>query len=97
LEQQFFVRPIISKCLLRHERRFVEARQDQLELARIDIDVADGEDRELKFVLLRSTTGRRTVPPERNMITRPGWLSIFRVRQRIAEAPPSVRNQMLWN
>src|SRR5262245_55710051 len=30
--------------LLRHERRLVEARQDELELAWIGVDIADGED-----------------------------------------------------
>ena len=29
---------------LRHQRGFVEAREDQLQLARIGVDVADGED-----------------------------------------------------
>ena len=34
----------VAVRLLRHQRRLVEARQDELELARIPVDVADGED-----------------------------------------------------
>ena len=44
LEHQPLVRIDVAVRLLRHQRALVEAGQDQLELARIGVDVADGED-----------------------------------------------------
>src|ERR1700760_204494 len=44
LEYEPLVRIDITVRFLRHQRAFVEAAQDQLELARIGVDVADGED-----------------------------------------------------
>src|ERR1700761_5125604 len=44
LEHQPLVRIDIAMRLLRHQRALVEAAQDQLELAGIGVDVANGED-----------------------------------------------------
>ena len=44
LEGQLLVRMDVAVRLLRHQRALVEAGQDQLELARIGVDVADRED-----------------------------------------------------
>src|SRR6266496_6123699 len=44
LEHQLLVREHVMIGLLRHQRRLVEAAQDELALPRVPIDVADGED-----------------------------------------------------
>src|ERR1700750_260180 len=44
LERQLIVRINVAVRLLRHQRDLVEAGQDELELARIGVDVANGED-----------------------------------------------------
>src|SRR5437879_9509951 len=43
LEHQPLVRIDVAVGLLRHQRTFVEAAQDQLQLAGIGVDIADGE------------------------------------------------------
>src|SRR5437879_2966031 len=43
LEHQPLVRVDVAVRLLRHQRTFVEAAQDQLQLAGIGVDIADGE------------------------------------------------------
>src|SRR6266568_9452512 len=43
LEHQLLVREHVVIGLLRHQRRLVEAAQDELDFPRIPIDVADGE------------------------------------------------------
>ena len=54
LEAQLLVRLADVERGLRHQRGLVKARQDQLQLARIGVDVADGEDaRRLAFELRR--------------------------------------------
>ena len=58
LEAQLLVRLADVERGLRHQRRLVKARQDQLQLARIGVDVADGEDaRRLAFELARCPPG----------------------------------------
>src|SRR5688572_30276663 len=47
LEGQLLVRKDVTVRLLRHQRRLVKAGQDQLQLARIGVDVADREDTRL--------------------------------------------------
>src|SRR5207237_5485793 len=44
LEHQPLVRIDVAVRLLRHQRALVEAGENNLELARIGVDVADGED-----------------------------------------------------
>src|SRR5579871_2070144 len=44
LEHETLVRIDVAMRLLRHQRALVEAAENELELARIGIDVADGED-----------------------------------------------------
>src|SRR5215470_3092349 len=44
LEHEPLVWIDVAMRLLRHQRALVEAAQDQLQLARIGVDVADGED-----------------------------------------------------
>src|SRR4029450_4587136 len=44
LEHQPLLRKDVVECLLRHQCRLVEAGADQVERARIGVDVADGED-----------------------------------------------------
>src|SRR4051812_29704999 len=44
LEQQLLLRIDVAVHFLRRERTLVEAREDQLQLARIGVDVADRED-----------------------------------------------------
>src|SRR4029077_436269 len=44
LEHQLLLRIDVPVCLLRHQRGLVEAGEDQLELARVGVDVADREE-----------------------------------------------------
>ena len=61
LEDQLLIRIDVFVDLLRHERALVEARQDQLQLARIGIDVADGEDALLARLELLRVDGNQVL------------------------------------
>ena len=57
LEDQLLVRIDIFMGCLRHQRRLMEAGQDELQLAGIGVDVADGEDARLARLELRGVDG----------------------------------------